>query len=88
MRTIDLSSSSLRDLNQLLHQQKDGTNETQWEILNPKGSHAVAVGVDAADRDRDAGDQRGQVVVGGGEGVGEALLLGARGLVGAGAVRG
>lgn len=47
MRTINLDSTSLRDLNELLHKQNAGTNETQWEILNPKGSHAVAVGVDA-----------------------------------------
>ena len=25
----------------------DGSNETAWEVINPKGSHAVAVGVDA-----------------------------------------
>ncbi len=47
MRTIDLNSTSLRELNDILHKQTAGTNETQWEIVNPKGSHAVAVGVDA-----------------------------------------
>jgi len=47
MRTIDLASTSLRELNELLHKQTAGTNETQWEILNPKGMHAVAAGVDA-----------------------------------------
>ena len=47
MRTIDLATTSLRDLNQLLHAQTAGTNETQWEVLNPKGQHAIAVGVDA-----------------------------------------
>lgn len=47
MRTIDLATSPLRELNSTLHQQKDGTNETSWEVLNPRGSHAVAVGVDA-----------------------------------------
>lgn len=47
MRTIDLNSTSLRELNELLHKQNAGSNETQWEILNPKGMHAVAVGVDA-----------------------------------------
>jgi methylamine---glutamate N-methyltransferase subunit B len=47
MRTIDLASTPLRDLNQDLHRQTDGTNEPSWEILNPRGQHAVAVGVDA-----------------------------------------
>ncbi|KAB2942333.1 MAG: GXGXG domain-containing protein [Hyphomicrobium sp.] len=47
MPTIDLATLSLRDLNELLHRQTAGTNETQWEVLNPKGSHAVAAGVDA-----------------------------------------
>jgi len=47
MRTIDLATSSVRELNQELHAQSAGTNETQWEVLNPKGHHALAVGVDA-----------------------------------------
>jgi methylamine---glutamate N-methyltransferase subunit B len=46
MPTIDLAQSSLRDLNHALHQLKRGSNESAWNILNPKGSHAVAVGVD------------------------------------------
>jgi glutamate synthase domain-containing protein 3 len=47
MPVIDLSASSLRELNKALHAVKAGSNETAWEVLNPKGSHAVAVGVDA-----------------------------------------
>ncbi|MGH8595929.1 MAG: protein GlxC [Gammaproteobacteria bacterium] len=47
MRTFDLSQSRLRDLNRDLHHQSGGSNEKAWEILNPRGSHAVAVGVDA-----------------------------------------
>ena len=46
MPTVDLSKSSLRELNQALHQLKKGSNETSWEVINPKGSHAVAAGVD------------------------------------------
>lgn len=46
MQVIDLATVRLRDLNQALHQVKNGSNETAWEILNPKGSHAVAVGLD------------------------------------------
>ena len=47
MRTIDLAVTPLRELNSELHRQSDGTNEAEWEILNPRGQHAVAVGVDA-----------------------------------------
>jgi len=47
MRSIDLEKTPLRELNSSLHQLKDGTNETEWEVLNPRGLHAVAVGVDA-----------------------------------------
>jgi methylamine---glutamate N-methyltransferase subunit B len=47
MRTVDLSKTSLRDLNQDLHRQADGANEANWEVVNPRGHHAVAVGVDA-----------------------------------------
>ena len=47
MPTVDLAKSSLRDLNQALHQIRKGSNETAWEVINPKGSHAVAAGVDA-----------------------------------------
>ena len=47
MRTIDLAVTPLRELNAALQLQKDGTNETEWEVLNPRGQHAVAVGVDA-----------------------------------------
>ena len=47
MRTIDLAKTPLRDLNQDLHRQTAGSNEGNWEILNPMGFHAVAVGVDA-----------------------------------------
>ena len=47
MPTVDLSASQLRDLNAALHRQVAGTNETLWEVVNPRGSHAVAVGVNA-----------------------------------------
>ncbi len=47
MRSIDLEKTPLRELNNSLHQLKDGTNETEWEVLNPRGQHAMAVGVDA-----------------------------------------
>jgi glutamate synthase domain-containing protein 3 len=47
MRSIDLAKTPLRDLNAELHRQSQGTNEIAWEVLNPRGHHAVAVGVDA-----------------------------------------
>ena len=48
MQSIDLAEVSLRDLNGLLQSQAETTNQTAWEIVNPKGSHALAVGLDAA----------------------------------------
>jgi glutamate synthase domain-containing protein 3 len=47
MPTIDLAETSLRELNSALHDLREGTNETDWLVLNPKGQHAVAVGIDA-----------------------------------------
>ncbi len=47
LRTYDLAANPLRELNAELHRQVDGANDTRWEVLNPRGSHAVAVGVDA-----------------------------------------
>jgi glutamate synthase domain-containing protein 3 len=47
MPTVDLDSTSLRDFNQMLHGLRAGTNELDWIVLNPKGHHAVAVGIDA-----------------------------------------
>jgi glutamate synthase domain-containing protein 3 len=47
MPTVDLDSTSLRDFNQTLHGLRAGTNELDWMVLNPKGHHAVAVGIDA-----------------------------------------
>ena len=47
MPVIDLAATGLRALNAALHEQRAGTNHTLWEIVNPRGSHAVAVGVNA-----------------------------------------
>ena len=47
MPDIDLAKSSLRELNQALHRESDGANESSWRVLNPRGSHAVVAGVDA-----------------------------------------
>ena len=47
MQTFDLEAEGLRTLNQRLHKQTQTTNQTSWEIINPRGSHAIAVGLDA-----------------------------------------
>ena len=45
MPTFDLSISSLRELNNALHQVEEGNNDIHFDILNPRGHHAVAVGI-------------------------------------------
>jgi glutamate synthase domain-containing protein 3 len=45
--TVDLATSSLRELNGALHKLTPDTNETAWKVLNPEGRHAVAAGIDA-----------------------------------------
>lgn len=47
MQIFDLGEKGLRSLHETLHAQGQDTNETAWEIVNPKGSHALAVGLDA-----------------------------------------
>jgi glutamate synthase domain-containing protein 3 len=46
-RVIDLEQASVRDLNQALHDLGPDSNATHWQVLNPRGRHALAVGVDA-----------------------------------------
>jgi glutamate synthase domain-containing protein 3 len=46
-RVIDLEQLSVRALNQALHDLGPDTNATHWQVLNPRGRHALAVGVDA-----------------------------------------
>lgn len=45
MKTVDLAKTSIRDLNHDLHALSGTTNETHWRVLNPKGQHAIAVGL-------------------------------------------
>ncbi|SLN49882.1 GXGXG domain-containing protein [Roseisalinus antarcticus] len=47
MQTIDMATTDLRSLNAMLQGQPQDTNETAWEVLNPRGAHALAVGLDA-----------------------------------------
>ena len=47
MPTFDLSNTPLRELNSALHALSQGANDTEFEVINPRGSHAVAVGIDS-----------------------------------------
>jgi glutamate synthase domain-containing protein 3 len=47
MSVVDLQTTSLRELNQMLHGLKEGTNETHFRVVNPRGKHAIAAGLDA-----------------------------------------
>jgi glutamate synthase domain-containing protein 3 len=44
---FDLAKSNLRELNATLQGLAADTNRTAWEIRNPRGAHAVAVGITA-----------------------------------------
>jgi len=46
MKTIDLAESSVRELNQALHDQAAECLEREFEVLNPKGQHNIACGID------------------------------------------
>lgn len=47
MQHFDLEAEGLRALNTTLQAQSQTTNETAWQVINPKGSHAIAVGLNA-----------------------------------------
>jgi glutamate synthase domain-containing protein 3 len=48
VEVVDLASTSLRDLNQRLHDVAAGASGPRhWRILNPNGAHALAAGLDA-----------------------------------------
>ena len=47
MKQFDLEESGLRALNQALQEQTDSANQMDWHVKNPKGKHAIAVGLDA-----------------------------------------
>jgi len=44
---FDLASAALRELNSTLQALPANTNETAWGIKNPRGGHAIAVGITA-----------------------------------------
>jgi glutamate synthase domain-containing protein 3 len=47
MPAVDLVRTPLRELNGALHKLPADTNETHWRVLNPRGQHSVAAGIDA-----------------------------------------
>jgi methylamine---glutamate N-methyltransferase subunit B len=44
---VDLATTSLRDLNQRLHDLAHTPGPSHWRVVNPNGAHAVACGLDA-----------------------------------------
>ncbi|MFK8021326.1 MAG: protein glxC [Pseudomonadales bacterium] len=46
-QSIDLSELGLRELNSTLQATAGSAETSSWEITNPKGSHAIAVGLNA-----------------------------------------
>lgn len=46
MPSFDLATTPLRALNAALHAVAAGDNDTAFEVVNPRGSHALAVGID------------------------------------------
>jgi glutamate synthase domain-containing protein 3 len=46
MPDIDLARSSVRELNAALHSLSTDTNETHWRVINPRGQHSIAAGLE------------------------------------------
>jgi methylamine---glutamate N-methyltransferase subunit B len=44
---VDLATTSLRELNQRLHELAHSPGPRAWRVVNPNGAHAVACGLDA-----------------------------------------
>jgi glutamate synthase domain-containing protein 3 len=44
---VDLETSSLRELNQRLHDLSQAPGPSAWRVVNPNGAHALACGIDA-----------------------------------------
>jgi hypothetical protein len=46
MQSLDMATTELREVNATLQAQTPASNLTEWVIDNPRGAHAVAVGLD------------------------------------------
>lgn len=86
-QTVDLESSSVRALNQALHDLREGLAAKHWRVLHPLGAHALVAGLNAdvtVEIDGDVGyycagmNQRATVIINGsaGVGVGENMMSG------------
>ncbi|WP_369855855.1 protein glxC [Candidatus Thalassolituus haligoni] len=87
MKTFDLATTSLRDINQTLHDQAAECTEREWKITGAKGDHNLVCGLDQAlsvDIEGHAGyycagmNKKAHVVVHGnvGQGVAENMMSG------------
>lgn len=87
MKTMDLATTKLRDINQVLHDQAANCTEREWNIVGAKGEHNLACGLDqnlSVDIDGNAGyfcagmNQKATVFVKGnvGQGVAENMMSG------------
>ena len=87
MPSVDLAKAPIRELNAALHALKGQAGETSWRVLNPRGKHAVAVGLDApvtVEIDGSVGyycagmNKQATIIVNGnaGQGVGENMMSG------------
>jgi glutamate synthase domain-containing protein 3 len=47
VEVVDLAETSLRELNQRLHDLASSPGPAHWRVLSPNGAHAVACGLDA-----------------------------------------
>ncbi|HEY5597938.1 MAG TPA: protein glxC [Kiloniellales bacterium] len=47
MSELDLATIGLREANRRLHAITDRSNDLDWRVLNPRGAHAIAAGLDA-----------------------------------------
>ncbi len=84
---FDLAEYSTRELNAVLHTLRPDTSQACWRVLNPRGKHALAAGLDAPVRVEIAGhagyycagmNKRATVVIEGnaGNGVAENMMSG------------
>lgn len=46
MKTIDVKQTSIRELNQMLHDQHGECTDREWKVTGVQGDHNVAVGLD------------------------------------------
>jgi methylamine---glutamate N-methyltransferase subunit B len=87
MKTFDLATTSLRDINQALHDQALECTEREWKITGAKGNHNLVCGLDQAlsvDIEGHAGyycagmNKKAHVVIHGnvGQGVAENMMSG------------